>query len=122
MPSIEDKIRAEAAAKIRVRITGRSRSQHGFDITFSKLADNTGTGSGGYRKNVPAKRRALAHLLTVLRCMNPIEISIAPAKKPKLKAGGICDRFQSERFAGTAEEMKDPVCVNCGSHKSLHKI
>jgi hypothetical protein len=115
--SIQERIRAEAAAKIRVRITGRSRSSTGFDVTFSKLADNTGTGSGGIRKNVPSKQQALTHLLTVLRCMNPIEITVAPAKKFKLGKGGVCNRFESERFT---EDGVEPVCVNCGSYKNEH--
>lgn len=117
MPTIETRIRTEAASKIRVRITGRSRSKNGFDITFAKLPDNV-TASGGYRKNVPSKREAMAHLLTVLRCMSPIEISIAPAKRRfKLGPGGICDSFACEMVHA---KEKDPVCYNCGSHKSVH--
>ncbi len=77
--TIVARIRREAAAKIQVRITKRVRSRSGFDITFSKVKDQTGTG-GGYRKQAQTRREALQHLLAVLRCMSPIEISVTPSR------------------------------------------
>lgn len=80
MKTLEEKIRAEAASKIRVRITSRKRSAKGFNVTFAKAADTSTGAGGGYQKHAVTKREALQNLFAVLRCMSPIEISIAPRK------------------------------------------
>lgn len=77
--NIEKRIRAIAAKKVKVVITGKTRNREGFEVI----------GPSGPDKLCRTKKEALQNLLARLRCADPVAWMITPVKitpNPKHKA------------------------------------
>lgn len=72
--TIEQRIRKIAASKIKVRITGRTRSRGGFYVHYP-IEKEAGTIALACQI-ARTKREALAVLVTKLRCMPEMELEI----------------------------------------------
>lgn len=71
--NIEDQIRAKAHWKIRVWITGRTRSRKGFTVTIGIIGDTTCR-----TFHARTKKEALAILLAEVRCLPQLQLRILP--------------------------------------------
>lgn len=80
--TIEERIRAIALSKIKVRITGRTRSKTGFEVvapTFEETEFNGGQFKVVIRRiniHFKSKQEALQNMLARVRCMSQIQITI----------------------------------------------
>lgn len=74
--TIEDRIRKVVASKIKVRITGRTRSPEGFCISIVCTAGNPIEVE--HLEMAPTKAQALQRMLAIVRCMKTIKFSITP--------------------------------------------
>lgn len=76
--TIEDRIRQASKRRVRVNITGRTRSSTGFEVEFP---EDTAAGLMLCTRTVPTKAEALSILLVKAQCAPTLNFTIKPAKK-----------------------------------------
>lgn len=78
--NIEQRIRAKAREKIKVRITGKKRSQGGFYVWWYER-DGCGVGDARisiHNATAKTKKEALQMLLAKVRCFAELDFAITP--------------------------------------------